>query len=51
VWRKIELVESCSDLWLLQDREVLGKTTHKLGVWRLSKSFLRAALADKKKNS
>ena len=28
--------------------EVLGKTTHKLGVGRISKSFLRTALSDKK---
>jgi hypothetical protein len=29
----------------------LGKTTHKLGLGRLSKSFLRTALTDKKKNN
>jgi hypothetical protein len=28
----------------------IGKATHKLGVDRLSKSFLRTALADKKKS-
>jgi len=30
--------------------EVLGKATHKIGVGRVSKSFLRTALADKKKD-
>ncbi|HZC88448.1 MAG TPA: hypothetical protein VE199_02425, partial [Nitrososphaera sp.] len=29
--------------------EVLGKVTHKLGIGRLSKSFLRTALSDKNK--